>query len=268
MPWANLNGLKLHYQTAGQGARVLFIGGTGGDLRQRPGVLESPLAESCRVLAYDQRNLGQSDKPPAPCSMADYAEDAAALMAAVGWRRAAVVGFSFGGMVAQHLALHHPRRVERMALLCAPSGGAGGASYPLHELWELPLPQRARRMVELADTRRHAAWQAAHAREMEALVAEAAQGMELTQSQPGGEEGIKRQLAARRGHDTWPRLGEIAAPTLVCAGAHDGIAPLDALRGLAGRIPGARLEVFDGGHLFFRQAPRAWPTIAAFVAGG
>ncbi len=71
--------------------------------------------------------------------MADYAADALALLDAVGWDTCRVVGVSFGGMVAQELAVTAPERVERLALCCTSPGGVGGASYPLQELAALPV---------------------------------------------------------------------------------------------------------------------------------
>ena len=68
------------------------------------------------------------------------------------------------------------------------------------------------------------------------------------------------QLDARRRHDTWERLGQIACPTLVCTGRHDGIAPPDNSERLASAIPGARLQLFDGGHLFLLQDSTAFPA--------
>ena len=64
-----------------------------------------------------------------------------------------MIGVSFGGMVAQELAVRHPRRVARLVLACTSPGGAGGSSYPLHELAELPDEERVSRSLELADTR-------------------------------------------------------------------------------------------------------------------
>ena len=75
----------------------------------RPVWRDGPLAESFEVLAYDQRGLGQSSVPPWPYAMADFANDAAALLDAVGWDDCVVMGISFGGMVAQELAIRHPR---------------------------------------------------------------------------------------------------------------------------------------------------------------
>src|SRR5690242_12771646 len=94
--------------------------------------------------------------------MADYAADAAALLDEIGWERARVIGVSFGGMVAQELAVTVPERVERLALLCTSPGGAGGASYPLHELATLPPDEARAKGMELLDTRFTPEWLATH----------------------------------------------------------------------------------------------------------
>ena len=73
----------------------------------------SPLAKAFDLLAYDQRGLGRTDKPDAPYSMAQYADDAADLMHHLEWDDAVVIGVSFGGMVAQELALRHPASTHR-----------------------------------------------------------------------------------------------------------------------------------------------------------
>src|SRR6202034_1724978 len=100
----------------------------------------------------------QSSKPDTPYSMAQYADDAAALLEHVGWPSARVIGVSFGGMVAQELALRHPGRVERLALACTSPGGEGGASFPFHEIDHLDREARTRHLIPISDTRRDAAW--------------------------------------------------------------------------------------------------------------
>jgi 3-oxoadipate enol-lactonase len=258
--------VHLHHERAGSGPPVLFISGTGGDLRARPNVLDGPLVASFEVLAYDQRGQGRSDKPDEPYSMAQYGDDAAALLDEVGWPRAHVVGVSFGGMVAQELALRHPERVDRLVLACTSSGGAGGASYPLHELEALPDEERFATQLGLSDVRRDAAWQAANPEQVSQLAALARQQASLGADDPAGEVGLRRQLEARSRHDTTERLAAIASPTLVCAGRYDGIAPVANSEVLAERIPGATLRVFDGGHLFLLQDRTAWPAIIEFLS--
>lgn len=85
MPFVVVRDLNLYYELAGTGPRLLYINGTGGDLRRKPNVFDSPLAERFTILSYDQRGLGQTDRPATPYTMADYAEDANALLDAMGW---------------------------------------------------------------------------------------------------------------------------------------------------------------------------------------
>lgn len=267
MPTVRVGDLDVAYERIGHGPPVLVIGGTGGDLRQRPGLLDTPLARSFEVLVHDQRGMGRTTVPDGPYTMAQYADDAAGLLAAVGWGRCAVVGISFGGMVAQELAIRHPELVERLVLACTSSGGAGGSSYPLHELASLPDDERDRQQLALSDTRVGLAWQATHPAEAEPLLASVRARREVGGGEAGREKGAGLQLEARAAHDTWDRLGAIAAPTLVCAGRFDGIAPLANSEALVAQIPDARLEVFEGGHLFLLQDRRAWRAIADFLAG-
>ena len=153
--------------------------------------------------------------------MADFADDAAALLDAVGWDDCLVVGVSFGGMVAQELTLRHPRRVRRLVLACTSAGGAGGASYPLHELVKLDDDARAALQMELLDTRWDGAWRAAHPEQVALIASRMPSG---AGEHGAGSPGLANQLAARARHDTAARLGSIGCPTLVCGGRFDGLA--------------------------------------------
>jgi pimeloyl-ACP methyl ester carboxylesterase len=119
--------ITLYAETRGAGDKLLWIGGTGSDLREPPFMLDTPLTRAFEVAVYDQRGLGRSDKPTAPATMADYADDAAALLDALGWARAHVAGYSFGAMVAQHVAIGHGARIDRLVLAATSPGGEGGA---------------------------------------------------------------------------------------------------------------------------------------------
>lgn len=261
MPQCEANGVSLYYELAGAGERLLFISGTGADLRRSPRLTDGPHFTEFELLQYDQRGLGRSGVPVGPYTMADYGDDAAALLDDVGWEDAAVLGVSFGGMVAQELAIRHPDRVRRLVLACTSAGGAGGVSYPLHELVGLEPEVALKKRLSLLDTRWDAAWQEDNP-EMVAMIAE---GFQLGPSAERPGEGPLLQLEARRHHDTARRLGQIGCSTLVCGGRFDGIAPPANSEFLAGAIPGAELELFDGGHIFFLQDPAALPSIRQFL---
>jgi 3-oxoadipate enol-lactonase len=226
-----------------------------------------PIAQYFEILAYDQRGLGQTSIPNTPYTMVDYAEDANALLDAVGWNHCLVMGISFGGMVAQELALRYPHRVERLVLACTSSGGAGGSSYPLHELADLPLEDYVRRILQLSDIRRHAIWREANPAQFQTLFDETMAGLRAGADEPGRQMGIRLQLEARACHDTYDRLPKMEIPVYICGGLYDGIAKPTNLRAMAEQILGSRLELFEGGHLFYIQDPRAFKRITAFFRG-
>ncbi|HEY8218130.1 MAG TPA: alpha/beta fold hydrolase [Acidimicrobiia bacterium] len=264
MPTARVNGIDIAYVRSGAGPRLLFLGGSGQTLASSAPMVE-PFASSFDVVVHDQRGLGDTSIPPGPYSMADYAADAAGLLDHLGWPSALVAGVSFGGMVAQELAVTWPHRVERLALLCTSPGGAGGSSFPLHELEALAPDERARRAVELLDTRFTPSWLEAHPDDR-AL----AQFMAQRGSAPRSDDelrGMREQLAARSHHDVFERLHVITSPTLVACGRYDGIAPLENGSAIAGRISRAELRVYEGGHAFFAQDPAAFADVLAFLGG-
>ena len=261
MPIAHVNGVDLAYELSGSGPNVLFLNGSGTTLESaRP--LLGLFAPGVTLLAFDYRGLGSSGPAPLPYGMADCAADALGLLDTVGWQTARIIGISFGGMVAQEVAVTAPGRVERLALLCTSSGGAGGSSYPLHELESLGPEERTVRARTLLDTRFDRAWLADHPGDR--ALADMMDRRTGT-ADPAQEAGRRAQLEARRGHDVWERLDVIDCPTLVAAGRFDGIAPLANGTAIASRIPGAELRAYDGGHAFFAQDPTALPDVRAFL---
>ncbi len=261
MPTTLVNGVDLAYELHGSGPRVLFCNGSGTTMESMQALI-SILGEGLELLAFDYRGLGASGPAPGPYDMAVCASDAIRLLDHVGWETARVIGVSFGGMVAQEVAVTVPERVERLALLCTSPGGAGGASYPLHELESLGATGRAAARSRLLDTRFDEAWLDTHPSDR-ALVDMLDRGD--TAVDPAVESGRRAQLEARRGHDVWDRLPVISCPTLVACGRFDPIAPMANSEGIASRIPGADLRIYDGGHAFFAQDRSALPDIRAFL---
>ncbi len=265
MPFVRVHDLDVYHEVHGAGPHVVLISGTGADLRNDPKRATHPLTERFEVLMYDQRGLGRTSKPDEPYTMTGYADDAAALMDALGWSTAHVVGISFGGMVAQHLALRHPGRVDRLVLACTSSGGAGGASFDIQSVADLSPEDRARAILPIFDTRNDLSTDPPTYAPMFEEIARYMAAGPVNADDPDSAMGARRQLEARAGHDTWDALPSLECATLVTGGEYDGQAPPDNVRRLAERIPGATVRFFDGGHLFLLQDPTAWPAIVEFL---
>src|SRR6476659_3386541 len=115
MPHAQLDGRRLFYDEAGEGEPLLLVQGMSGTRLSWGDPFLAALHEGgFATVAYDHRGVGRSDPIDlaAPLAIADLAEDAAALLDAVGLETAHVLGVSMGGMVAQELALRHPERLR------------------------------------------------------------------------------------------------------------------------------------------------------------
>lgn len=265
VPLFSYSDITINYEVMGEGPRVLFFNGSGATLATSR-LLISALAKSCTVLAHDQRGLGLTSIPDGPYTMAQYAHDGAALLDHVGWDTCAVVGISFGGMVAQEFAVTYPQRVERLVLMCTSAGGDAGSSYPLHELGSLEANERAQRVSELTDSRWTPEWLASHPADA-AMVAMRAEQAAVPKSRDTLR-GEYLQLQARIGHDVSSRLGVINAPTFVTAGRYDGIAPVSNSEEIAKRIPDATLSVYEGGHIFTAQDKQAMIDIRSFLTTG
>ena len=244
-------GIDLAVTVTGGGPPLLMIPGLGASRRVYAPIVPL-LAERLRVVVFDPRGVGESGFTPGPYTMAQLAADAAAVLDAAGLEQTAVWGASMGGMVAQHLALLHPRRVSRLVLACTTCGGPH-AARPAPEAAAALLGKGARTPGEayrLACAVLYAEeFQAAHPEFIEAEVAE-------RERHPVRGGVFAAQQAAVRGHDTFESLPRIVMPVLVLHGLLDAVVPADNGRIIAARIAGARLRMLEGrGHLFFHEAP-------------
>jgi 3-oxoadipate enol-lactonase len=263
MPVIRVNGIEIYHEVHGSDDSpwVLNIGGTGGDLRQTLPAY-SPLNKAFRVLHYDQRGLGQTSKPEGDYTMGQYADDAAALIDSVMGEPCHVVGTSFGGMVAMHLALRRPELIKRLAMLVTSPGGEH-ASYRLTDLEQLDPDEAFAIRMRLYDQR----WDP----EADEPIPNLGGVYDFLVAQrddvptPDVAAGLARQLEARNGHDVVDRLGSITHPTFVGCGRYDGMAPVANSEVLVDGLPNARLEVFDGGHLLGFQDRTLWPTVVDFL---
>ena len=212
------------------------------------------LAQRLRVIAFDNRGVGRSDKPRGPYTLAELAEDAVAVLDAAGVSRAHLYGISMGGMVAQEAALRYPDRVRALVLGATSAGGERSAP-PDDET----LDFLRRRPAMSAD---EGVW--ASVPYNYSLRTRQRYGVRI------GEDIAKRlrfqldaggygaQLAAVRAHDAAERLGALSSPTLVIHGSEDRLVPEANGRLLADSIPGSELLLLDqAAHIYTTDAPEA-----------
>jgi pimeloyl-ACP methyl ester carboxylesterase len=255
--------IDLYYEIRGNGGpRLVMFNGSGSTIAAASPLIDT-FARHCEVLVHDQRCLGMSTVPERQPTMADYAADGAALLDHVGWDTCCVFGISFGGMVAQEFAVTWPTRVERLVLFCTSPGGAGGSSYPLHELAALAPAERAAISIVNLDTRFDPAWLEAHPTDK--AIFEMMADRAAAPRTPEQRKGEAMQLEARRHHDVWDRLHLVHSPTFIGCGRYDGLAPPANSQAIRQRVAHAELHEYEGGHLFPLQDPRALRDAIAFL---
>jgi len=251
MSHVQANGIDIYYDSRGEGEPLLLIAGLGGT--RHLWELQVPsFARQYRVVTFDNRGAGDSDKPAESYSIALFADDTAALMDAMGIERAHVYGQSMGGLIAQEFALRHPQKVRCLVLGCTTFGGPHSvlpspqAAALLAGMPNLPPEQAVERVMELFYSPR---FRREHAEEARQRI----QTYFPLRTPP---DAYARQLAACLAFDTYDRLPQIAAPTLVINGAEDALIPAENSRIMAQRIPGAELLLFpEAGHLYFHEMP-------------
>jgi len=259
------NGLNICAEVVGSGPPLLFLGGTAWDIRRQPNPLQSSLPDHFTLALIDQRGLGQSDKPTGPYTMLDYATDAAGVLDALQWPSAHVVGYSFGGMVAQEVAIRHPTRVKKLVLAGSSPGGEQYASYPIEKLLTLPPRERARRGLEVADLTFSKEFQQQQPHQAEQRIEARLLAENTFLNTPDAQRGLEEQLAARSTHDVVNRLNRIEASTLIIAAEHDGQASREGQELMAERISDATFKLLPGSHGFINESTACYADIIEFL---
>jgi aminoacrylate hydrolase len=238
----------IHYEVDGNGPPVLMIQGVGViGAGWRPQV--DGLSNEYTLCAFDNRGIGNSGPIGRRLSIEVMAADALALLDALGWERAHVVGHSMGGLIAEQLALDAPKRVTSLALLCTPEWGGQGAWPGLRVIWiglrnRVGAPEARRRaFLELILPK-----SALTTTDLDAFAQQVVPyfGRDLAENPPI----LMKQVGAMRRHDIRSRLSSLASiPTLVVSADEDPIAPPAAGRATTERIGSARhVELPDSSH--------------------
>lgn len=253
---------------------VLFIspGSTPiSSLRQSLEASSSSLLTSFCCIAFDCRGIGKSSMPSEswlPPSTRVHAEDACAILDAVGWSAASVIGISFGGIVAQELCLLHPQVVKRLLLVCtgndSPSVVDKGP-FRLMSLLDKSSLERSQAVLLLADTRRTQNWLSEPEGATLVSILESADA--VADDDPSVSEGRAYQYKSRDNSRTYERLRAVThfPPTAVFACVFDGMCPPRSSQSLRDSIPGASLVWFNAGHWpgIVREMPHQFDAAAA-----
>lgn len=223
-----VRGHRLRVSVSGDGPPLLLIMGMGGRIENWGGLLGQFPGRT--VIAVDHPGMGESSTPWLPLPMCTLADLYAALLDELGIFRADVLGYSFGGSVAQEMAHRHPNRVDRLILAAA-----------LPAPWMAPLAPAVMTGAILAGRTRQA-------------------GMKLRYR------GVAQQAAAICSWTSLPWLHTLPHRTLILAGGSDRLVPPTVGRILAARIPDARLHVLDDAdHMFMAEHHDVAPLIDGFL---
>ena len=245
-----VNDVDLYYERHGAGDPLLFICGLGGHLAEIPYLIES-YGRHLEFIVYDQRGCGRSGKPEGEYSMAGFADDAAALLDALGVERAFVYGSSMGGMVAQEFALRHPQRVRALILGCTTAGAVRGVQ---------PSPETVQALVRnqslTGDEALEAGWRLGYSGPWIAANREALFARSRIASQwSATRESYMRQVIAAARHDTYDRLHQLSCPVMIIHGQDDVMMPVGNAALMAERIPHAEVHILEGmGHGYNLEA--------------
>jgi poly(3-hydroxyalkanoate) depolymerase len=242
-----VDGLRVRYRVRGEGPPLLLVQGIGASLELWETLPDH--LEGFTTIAFDHPGAGLSETPPRLVPMRHFARVAAELLAHLGYEEADVLGFSFGGMVAQELAHAFPERVRRLVLV-ATSCGLGSVPAGPAALAAIATPYRyySPSYFQLVAPVLYGG----SANRDSARVFEQA---EVRHKHPPSVRGYYVQLFAAWSWSSIQWVKELSCPALVLCGSDDPITPIVNSQILARELAnGELLEVPEGGHLFLVES--------------
>jgi pimeloyl-ACP methyl ester carboxylesterase len=238
MPSVKVNDIMVYYEVKGEGFPLVMIMGLGGNVDWWDPRMVLGLSKNFRMVMFDNRGAGRTDVSDREYTIGLFADDTAGLMDALGVSRAHVLGISMGGMIAQELVLNHPERVEKLVLCSTFCGGAKSVQADPEvlgtltaDLSGLSAEEVAKIIVPFCLTKDFIDDNPDFVERMTRQILRA----------PISGKAFTRQLSAIMEFDTFDRLSQVRAPTLVLRGRRDILIPPENGSILAEAIPDARL---------------------------
>ncbi len=262
LTFVRVDGHLLRVSVRGEGRPLLLVMGLGGNIEMWAPLERALNGQGFQTIAYDASGMGDSPARLVPLRMPGLARQAAHLLDTLGHPRADVLGVSFGGAVAQELALANPHRVRRLVLASTTCGLGSVPGHPVTlALLATPLRYYSPAFLRLTANALYGPTVAGDVDRLEEQV-------KVRRARPPTLWGYAGQLAAGIGWTSLPWLHRLRAPTLVLSGGDDRIVPPVNARILAARIPDVRLEIVPGaGHLLLMDhAEHCATTIGEFLA--
>lgn len=261
MPTVKLNNIRLHYDTFGEGDPLLLIMGLLVDHSGWKKQIEY-FRDKYKVVVFDNRGTGLSDKPITPYTTGQMAGDAFGLLCHLGIARAHVVGISMGGMIAQELAIRSSEMVKKLVI-------ANSYAKPLPVIKDFVRKNYSSKTIKnlTADGTADFFLKKVLSKEFIEKNPEIMQGMKENYLKTFSKIGFINQLAATQMHNTSSRLSSIKAPTLILCGEKDDLIPPEASKRLSDRISGSVLKTIKGGShaMNWEQADQFNKAIESFL---
>ncbi|WP_316570755.1 alpha/beta hydrolase [Neobacillus sp. YIM B06451] len=253
MPKVKANGIEFYYEIHGEGPALVLLEGLGyASWMWRRQVEE--LSSHFKVVIFDNRGVGHTDKPEMEYSIQLFAEDTAEVLKALNIDKAHILGVSMGGFIAQEFAISYPEMVDKLILCCTSFGGANSIPIPKETL-EIMLqgaskdrtPEKARYAVSTALNE-------GTLNENQDILDFILQE-QRNNSQP--KHAYQRQLFAGASFNSENKVDTIVAETLILAGRGDRVVPFENAQLLHEKIAHSRAFILDdAGHLFFMEKPK------------
>ena len=254
--YALVNGVNLCYEIHGDGEIVLLVHGLGTKKEAWIGQTE-PLAKYFKIIRFDNRGAGKSDRPDTPYTMEVFADDINGLMDFLDIEKCHIIGWSLGGMIVQNFILKYPQRVNKMVLINTNYGTpdeSGAETYknmrlqglkankedPMKAFWQSIRSNyhiKFRKQMEADPSKKwHGLWS------VDDLI-------QMSTIDPPTEKDIIVQAGALATHHTFDRLHEIKNETLLITSSHDRITPQSVMVEMHEKIPNSTLKIIDkAGH--------------------